>query len=127
MSMNKAVVVALMVVGATVLPVAAAQTTSGDETPTAETLGFPVYPNAQYLTSYDCWARTALLSLRIQLALRGHGSVLLRDPSMSAVTAVFDAPPHAHLRNRSVPRGEHGVSARCDDQGLHLERVGMGT
>ena len=24
-----------------------------DETPTAETLGFPIYPNAEYLTSYD--------------------------------------------------------------------------
>ena len=51
--MNKAVFVALMVVGATVLPLAATQTASQDETPTAETLGFPVYPNAQYLTSYD--------------------------------------------------------------------------
>ena len=28
-------------------------TTSPEETPTSESLGFPVYPNAQYLTSYD--------------------------------------------------------------------------
>ena len=90
--MNKAVVVALMVVGATVLPVAAAQTTSGDETPTAEILGFPVYPNAQYLTSYD--------------AGRGQSYYLFGSNSPFAVMVqyysvildergdrVFDAPP----------------------------------
>ena len=90
--MDKAVVVALMVVGATVLPVTAAQTASADETPTAEILGFPVYPNAQYLTSYD--------------AGRGQSYYLFGSNSPFAVMVqyysvildergdrVFDAPP----------------------------------
>ena len=90
--MNKAVVVALMIVGATVLPVAAAQTTSGDETPTAETLGFPVYPNAQYLTSYDAGRgqRYYLFGSNSPFAVMvRYYSVILDERG----DRVFDAPP----------------------------------
>ena len=41
------------IVQATLLVAAGQLPAPIDETPTAETLGFPVYPNAQYLTSYD--------------------------------------------------------------------------
>ena len=42
-----------MAISVTVMAVAGPQQAAEDAPPTEETLGFPVYPNAQYLTSYD--------------------------------------------------------------------------
>ena len=42
-----------MAICVTVMAVAGPQQAAEDSPPTEETLGFPVYPNAQYLTSYD--------------------------------------------------------------------------
>ena len=90
--MNKAVFVALMIVGATVVPLAATQTASEDVTPTAETLGFPVYPNAQYLTSYDAGRgqRYYLFGCNSPFAAMVQYYAVVLDERGDRV---FDAPP----------------------------------
>ena len=91
--MDKVLFVALpMAVSVTVMAVAGPQQAAEDAPPTEETLGFPVYPNAQYLTSYDAgrgqryylFGTNSPFTVMVQ-----YYSVVLDERG----DRVFDAPP----------------------------------
>ena len=81
-----------MAVSVTVMAVAGPQQAAEDAPPTEETLGFPVYPNAQYLTSYDAgrgqryylFGTNSPFTVMVQ-----YYSVVLDERG----DRVFDAPP----------------------------------
>ena len=82
-------------------------------------LAYRSTPARQFLRSFDAGqgqryylfgstASFADLVLYYQTQLKDKGDL------------VFDVPPIAHVRGRQVPRGDDGVSAGCDGQGLHV-------
>ena len=93
---------------------------AADSAPTEAALGFPVYPNSQFIASYDAGRGQryylfgsdlpfAALVKYYQSALKNRG------------TLVFDAPATHVFEIGRFPRRDDGVSAGGDGQGLHLE------
>ena len=91
--------------------------------PTEAMLGVPIYPSAQFITSYDAGRgqRFYLFGVGAPFAEMVH--VLphrAEEQGRRAVRVAADAP----VRDRPLPRRDDGVSAERDDQGLHVGRIG---
>ena len=92
-----------------------------DSAPSEATLGFPVYPSAQFITSYDAGRGQTYYLFGSEMpfaALVKYLPERAKNARHSGLRRAGDA----YLRGRTLPRGDDGVSAGGDNQGLHVER-----
>ena len=103
-------------------PRPAARGRTADGAPTEATLGVPIYPGAQFITSYDAGRGQRFYIFGIGRVVRRSGGVL-PDRAEAEGRADLRRAGDARVRRRQVRRRHDGVSAGRDDQGLPVGRV----
>ena len=91
--------------------------------PTEATLGFPIYPTAQFIASYDA-GRSQRYFVFGATTPYAETRDVLPDGAQGTGQRGVQGTADAHVRSRPLQGGDDGVSTWGDDQGLDMGRIG---